>query len=243
MPDRLDAALRQLAEEVVFPPTPPVAASVRERLVANTGPPPPRRRPWGRSVAFAIGLSLVVVATVLALSLVLPGLRIVPVASVPPGPTDELGEDLRLGQPIDAADARFIIGEAGSAVSAYTLDAGTVTSLVLAAGEGLPEIADTGIGLLVQRIEGDLETAMVEKLVDEVGATVTPVTIGDADGFWIEGPPHLVRYLTPSGAVRTEMTRLVGDTLVWQRDGILYRMESPLGLEASRRLAASVRER
>jgi hypothetical protein len=84
---------------------------------------------------------------------------------------------------------------------------------------------------------------MVEKLVDEVGATVTPISIGDAEGFWIEGPPHLVRYLTPSGAGRTEATRLVGDTLVWQRDGILYRMESALGLDDSLLLAASVRER
>ena len=242
MPDRLDAALRQMAEEVVFPPTPPVAASVRERLV-EAGLPSPRRRPWGRSLALAIGLSLLVAATVLALSWVLPGLRIVPVASVPPGPTAELGEDLRLGQPMDAADAPFTIGEDGSAVSGYTLDGGTVTSLLLAAGEGLPEIADTGIGLLVQRIEGDLETAMVEKLVDEVGATVTPISIGDAEGFWIEGPPHLVRYLTPAGGVRTEATRLVGDTLVWQRDGILYRMESALGLGESLQLAASVRER
>jgi hypothetical protein len=242
MPDRLDVALRQLAEEVVFPPTPPLAASVRERLLV-AGLPSPRHRPWGRSLALAIGLSLLVAATVLALTWVLPNLRIVPVASVPPAPTVELGADLRLGQPIDVADAPFTVGEPGSAVSAYALDGGTVTSLVIAAGEGLPEISDTGIGLLVQRIEGDLERAMVEKLVDEVGATVTPVTIGDADGFWIEGPPHLVRYLLPSGAVRTEMTRLVGDTLVWQRDGVLYRMESPLGLDESRRLAASVRER
>ena len=241
MPDRLDTALHQMAEEVVFPPTPPLAASVRERLV-EAGLPP-RHRPWGRSLALAIGLSLLVAATVLALTWVLPGLRILPVASVPPGPTAELGADLRLGQPIDAADAPFTIGEAGSAVSGYTLDGGTVTSLVLAAGEGLPEIADTGIGLLVQRIEADLETAMVEKLVDEVGATVTPISIGDAEGFWIEGPPHLVRYLTPSGAVRTEATRLVGDTLVWQRDGILYRMESALGLDESLPLAAAVRER
>ena len=242
MPDRLDAALRQLADEVVFPPTPPIAASVRERLV-EAGPLSSRRQPWGRSLALAIGLSLLVAATVLAMSWMLPGLRIVPVASVPPGPTVDLGADLRLGQPIDAADAPFTIGEGGPAPSAYSLDGGTVTSLVFPAGGGLPGIAGTGIGLLVQRIEGDLETAMVEKLVDEVGATVTPVTVGDADGFWVEGPPHLVRYLTPSGAVRTEMTRLVGDTLVWQRDGILYRMESALGLDASRRLAGSVRER
>ena len=36
------------------------------------------------------------------------------------------------------------------------------------------------------------------------------------------------------------MTRLAGDTLVWQRGDTLYRIESALGLEATRRLAESV---
>jgi len=242
MADRLDVALSLLAEDVVFPPTPDLGSSVRRRLV-ESDMPRATRRPWGRSLALAVGLSVLVAATVVALAWVLPGLRIVPVASVPPAPSVELGEDLRLGEPVAADDAPFTVDEAGAATSAYRFRDGTVASLVYAAVDGLPEIDDTGIGLLIQRIEGDLDTAMVEKLVDEVGAVVTPVSVGDADGFWIAGPPHLVRYLAPSGFVRTEMTRLIGDTLVWQRDGVLYRMESGLGLADSLRLAASVRDR
>ena len=242
MADRLDTALSQLAVEVVFPPTPDLATSVRRRLVESrlSGP---RRLPWGRSFALAAGLSLLVVAAAVALAWVLPGLRIVPVASLPPASAVELGEDLRLGEPITAEDARFEVGERGPATSAYSFRDGTVVSLVYGPGDGLPEIDGSGIGLLVQRIEGDLDTVMVEKLVNEVGAVVTPVSVGEADGFWIEGPPHLVRYLTPSGLVRAEMTRLVGGTLVWQRDGVLYRMESGLGRAESLRLAATVRER
>ena len=40
------------------------------------------------------------------------------------------------------------------------------------------------------------------------------------------GPPHLIRYSDPAGRERSERTRLVGDTLVWQRGGVLYRIES-----------------
>ncbi len=38
------------------------------------------------------------------------------------------------------------------------------------------------------------------------------------------------------------MTRLAGDTLVWQRDDVLYRIESGLGLDATRRIAESIGE-
>jgi hypothetical protein len=36
------------------------------------------------------------------------------------------------------------------------------------------------------------------------------------------------------------MTRLVGDTLVWQRGGVLYRIESGLGLAETLRIAESI---
>lgn len=242
MTDPTDRALRGLAADVVFPPTPSLLPAIERRLGASAEPPAHRRR-WARAFVLAVGLSLLIVATVAALAWVLPGLRITPVASVPAAPTADLGARLTLGDPIPVGEAAFTVEALGSPDGAYEIADGSVASLVYAAHNGLPEINDAGIGLLVQRIKGELDATMVEKLVEEVGATVTPVRIGDADGFWIEGPPHLVRYVAPDGGVRAEMTRLVGDTLVWQRDGILYRMESALGLAESRRVAASVTDR
>lgn len=242
MTDSIDRALRGLAAEVVFPPTPPLLPGIERRLGVSAEPGRGRRR-WARAFVLAVGLSLMVVATVAALAWLLPGLRITPVASVPAAPTNELGAALTLGEPIAVAEAPFTVEALGPPEAAYESAAGSVVSVVYRADDGLAEMDGAGIGLLVQRIEGELDATMVEKLVEEVGARVTPVTIGSADGFWIEGPPHLVRYLAPDGGVRAEMTRLVGDTLVWQHDGILYRMESALGLAESRRLAASVTER
>ena len=50
-------------------------------------------------------------------------------------------------------------------------------TLVYASGEGLPEMAGTGIGLLVQQINGSLERERIEKLVVEVGASITETEI------------------------------------------------------------------
>ncbi|HET9416202.1 MAG TPA: hypothetical protein VFP30_01545 [Candidatus Limnocylindria bacterium] len=238
MIDRLDGELRLLTKDVVFPPTPDIVARVGRRIGE---PSSGARAPWMRSMALAIGLSMLAVATVLGLSWVLPGLRIVPVGSVPPASPLTPGADLRLGAP--TTDAPFGVDGAGMPDSIFAAADGGVVSLVFGARDGLPRIEDSDIGLLIQRIEGDLETVMIEKLVEEVGASVIPVSVGSAPGFWIKGPPHLVRYLTPEGAVRAEMTRLVGDTLVWQGDDALYRMESALDLVDSLRLAESVRER
>ena len=242
MTDPIDGALRGLAADVVFPPTPSLLPAIERRLGASAAPAAGRRR-WSRAFVLAVGLSVLIVATVAAFTWVLPGLRITPVASLPAGSTADLGAGLTLGEPIREPDAPFTVEALGPPDAAYDTADGSVVSLVFAADGDLPEMAGAGIGLLVQRIQGALDATMVEKLVEEVGARVTPVTIGGADGFWIEGPPHLVRYLAPGGGVRAEMTRLVGDTLVWQRGGILYRMESALGLAESRRLATSVTER
>ena len=41
-------------------------------------------------------------------------------------------------------------------------------------------------------------------------------------------------------SARAEATRLVGDTLVWERDGTLYRIESGLGLVETLRIAETI---
>jgi hypothetical protein len=240
MPDRLETVLRSLADEIDYPPTPNLAATLPARLDAE------RARPRGwfrltRPMLLAAALVLLLVATVGALTFILPGLRLSVLPSLPATPVAALGDALALGVPASPATVEGS-GPAllGPPAAAYLAQDGDVVSLVYAAGDGLPEIGDSGIGLLVQRIGGSLERERIEKLVVEVGASVTPVEVGDDAGFWIEGPPHLVRYRGSDGLERAEMSRLAGDTLVWERDGTLYRVESGLGLDATRRLAESI---
>jgi hypothetical protein len=239
MTDRLDAALIDLASAVEFPPTP--ALRVPEQMVAAS-----RRRwlvPLPRALVLAL-IGLLLLATVAAaLVLGVPGLRLILVPSQPTAsvPADPLGARLALGAAVTVDGvATLAPGVLGSPDEAYVIGDGAITSLVYAARDELPELAGSDIGLLVQAFEGALEREQVEKLVVEVGASVTAVSVDGAHGYWIAGPPHLLRYLGPDGDARAEATRLVGDTLVWERDGKLYRIESGLGLVETLRIAESI---
>jgi hypothetical protein len=242
MDDRLDALLREVTDEVAFPPTPDLRGPVLARIAR------PERRgwmpaAWPRATVLAVISLLALAGTVAALALLLPGLRLTfvsspPTASVPEGP---LAIRLALGAPIAAETVDVGVPQVlGIPDEAYVLGDQEVLSLVYHARDGLPELGNSGIGLLVQVIDGAVDSTQVEKLVVEVGASVVAVSIGDDPGFWVSGPPHLIRYTAPSGVERSEATRLVGDTLVWQHGDVLYRIESGLGLPATLRIAESI---
>lgn len=239
MNEGLEPELRELGADVAFPPTPDLRGAVTARLLA----PPPRRWsvPWRvpRAVALALAATLLLVATAAALVLVLPGLRLTTVPVLPSA--EPLATRLALGRPIapDTVDAG-IPAALGSPDEAYVFGDHRVLSLVYAADADLSDMAGSGIGLLVQVIDGALDREQVEKLVAEVGTTVTRVEVDGETGYWIEGQPHLIRYADADGNERSQRTRLVGNTLVWERDRALYRVESGLGLEGTLRIAESI---
>ena len=241
MTDRLDAALTDLAGAVDFPPTPAIRRAVAGRLAR------PGRRGWFAPMPRALALALIgllVLATAAAAIVILaPGLRLTLVPSLPTAsvPADPLGTRLALGAAVAVDEVDHLApGALGPPDEAYANGDDQVVSLVYAASGDLPALDGTGIGLLVQAIEGALARDQVEKVVIEVGASVTAVNVDGATGYWIEGPPHLLRYLGPDGEARAEATRLVGDSLVWERDGTLYRIESGLGLAETLRIAETI---
>lgn len=191
----------------------------------------------------AVLAAVLLAATAAALMLALPGLRLTLVPTLPTAevPDEPLATRLALGEQIEPATVAVGIPAAlGRPQEAYVIGDREVVSLVYAAGDRLPELGGSGIGLLVQVVDGALEREQIQKLVGEVGAAVTPVEVDGAPGFWIDGPAHLVRYRGPSGEEHAERTRAAGDTLVWERDGVLYRIESGLGLAETRRIAESI---
>ncbi len=242
MSDRLDAALRELAADIAYPPTPDVRAALSMRLAR-----PVRKRWWPgpmpRALVLAVLATLLIAAVASALVLALPGLRI---TFVPELPTTNLGTRLALGERV-AVDtlrtrATFTVQlpqALGTPDEAYVAEDGRVVTLVYAAEGSLPEIGGTGIGLLLQQIDGVLDRGQVEKLVPE-GATVARVEVAGEPGFWIEGHSHVVRFTDPSGAQGTAPSRLAGDTLVWERGGVLYRIESELGRPATIEIAETI---
>lgn len=68
----------------------------------------------------------------------------------------------------------------------------------------------------------ELDEALVSKrLAAETG--VEWVTVGDNQGLWIAGEPHMVTYRSPDGEVVSE--RVAGNTLLWQDGDTIHRVE------------------
>jgi hypothetical protein len=257
MDDRLELLLRDARP--AFPPTPELAAVVVERLASGSPVPARPERP-SRSpleprprlrVALLLAASLALLlgaGAVAAGALGIGPLRIwftdAPLPST--GPEGPLGARLALGDRITLEEARSVgppllepVG-VGPADEAYRSASGIV-SLVWRPGEGLPSAGPDGIALLVMAIPGDLDPDLVSKIVVESRAAVRPVAVRGRDGFWISGAPHVLRLIDPAGEQTSVTSRLAGDTLVWGENGTVYRIETPLGLEAATRLADGAR--
>lgn len=264
--DELEARLADLASVLAFPPTPDLATAVGSRLRARpvagaspTGTPRrlPVRRSVPRSLLLAATVTLLVVGGALAVryGLELLSIDFGPLPSVPaspsappPGSTGEglgLGERLALEQaraaaPFDilqpsnlgAPDAIYVGGAAlrGQVAMVYSPRAGLPASDLL-----------NGAGLLVTQNRGRQDAGLAHKLLQNSLATVEAVTVDGAPGAWISGQPHFFWYLSPEGFHIEESRRLVGNTLAWERDGILYRIEGAITLEQALEIAGSMR--
>jgi hypothetical protein len=67
------------------------------------------------------------------------------------------------------------------------------------------------------------------------------VAVGDGRGFWIEGDAHVFVYRDAAGEIRSDEYRLAGNVLLWEREGLTFRLESALGKEQALRIADGVR--
>ncbi|HXT37274.1 MAG TPA: hypothetical protein VN837_17000, partial [Chloroflexota bacterium] len=74
-----------------------------------------------------------------------------------------------------------------------------------------------------------------------MGTTIENVSVTGANGVWLSGAPHFFGYAMPDGSVVTEPLRLAGNTLLWQRGAVTYRLEGSVGKDIALRIAASIR--
>ena len=73
------------------------------------------------------------------------------------------------------------------------------------------------------------------------GTDIEEIVIGDEPGFWLTGDPHEFAFLSPDGQFRTDTLCLVGDALIWNRDGVLLRLEGAPSKARALQIARSVR--
>lgn len=256
----LEARLSRLGRETAYPPTPDLASTVRrriedERLVPGRASLLGRLRLL-RPASLALLALLILAGTAVATGLIIGGLRIIFVEqlpSVPPTvsarPGEAPGAALGLG-------SRTTIPEAGQklgfevlvprssrlgepdAVYLHPTVADGMVSLVYGDRLGIAAGPD-GVAVLVTEFRADVDENLVKK-VAQSGSTVEWVDVGGSRGYWISGGPHVFLYRVPSGDIGEEQVRLVGNTLIWQRDGLLLRLESDLSLEDAIELAESI---
>lgn len=268
--DALAAALHELATSIEFPTVPrgltgeDLATRTRRRIVEAgiepSGRPglgsvlPRGHRSVRRSLVFALIALLVVAAVAAAVGFGLPRLRIIfggpsavpsttstTTATGPPGGTLGLGTALTLveAERLTGLDLRLPADPTIGPPDGVFLGPGGRVSLVWQTRAGLPETASAGVGLLVDAFHGTVGEGYYEKAVRSA-AQLTPVRVSGEPGYWIEGPPHFFYFVDPSGNVIDDQHRVVGDTLVWTADGVTFRLESALGMDAAIRLAESL---
>jgi hypothetical protein len=258
--DDLVLAVRELGERLDLPPGDPVAAAVGRIRPPQTSSS--RDRAPGRPIPRARRL-LVVAATVLVVALagtlVAPGSRHavarwlgignvtvsytgeVPTAA---GRTYDLGTPVALAQAVERADAAgwrlAAPGGAGDPARAFVGRPAGSINLVWAPSDDLPEIGDSGIGLLLTAMPGTTNAGGMSKQATR-GTTVQLVRVGDGPAYWIAGDPHEVVITDAEGEVVHDSARLAVNTLVWTEGEITYRLESALDRDAAVELGSTLR--
>ena len=246
MPE-LELQLRALADDVVWPATPDIAAAV-----ARTAPD--RRRFAGRSrrVLVAVAAALLLVP---AAALAFPGarddvlewlgLRDVQIRRVPAPPSGTRPElEADLGRRVTLAQARRDAGFAAALPAELgepdrVRVTGQRISLVYAPRPGLPKLDGVDAGLILTESRGGIPGEYLQKLV--LGGTgVERVRVRGRPGAYISGGEHAYIYETPGGTVEEDRALLAGPTLIWVAGGRVHRLETAAPRATALRIASSV---
>lgn len=222
MPD-LELALRRLGAELYWPPEPALAARVRARALA------PRRHSLRRSLALAFAVLVLAAAVALAVpparSAILDffgigGVEIRRVETLPRLPAER-----------SAPGVRVTLAEARNHVDFDLVVPKGYRSVYLAQGEGIVTFAWPD--RLLMELRGN--EPLLKKVLQQ-DSSIAWVDVNGNPGVWIEGARHGL-YL-PGGEAR-----LAGNTLIWVREGVTYRLEGVLTRARALALAGTLTPR
>ncbi len=259
----LERSLDELAARLEIPGGESLVADVMRRIDE-----PARRPASGRVLRLAGALVVVLAVVMIALPgprravarwLGFDSVRIEPGVTVPASPatatpTTVTGSPTTIANPeldlgpsvtIDQAMSRTgladptpaLLGAPQSIHVVQPPDSGQIV-LVYAPSELLPQSDVTGVGALVSVMPASINEGLFGKTLGDT-ATLQPVDVGGADGFWIEGSPHQL-FFQVGELIQPDTLRLATNTLLWQRDGHVYRIEADVTLPTALRIAATV---
>ena len=251
----IEARLVELGARLEYPPEADLIAPVRARLEVPRAPLA-RRLYLQLARPAALGTAAVVIACLfLMLSpsarvavadlLGIDGVRIDFQEKLP-----AVGAELRLGDRVSLSHARSLVdfpvlvperlGDPDGVYHESSVARGQV-ALVYRAGADLPPaVPGSDAGVVITEFEAELQADVYKKLV-AFSTELEGVTVNGEAGFWIEGAPHAIEYIGPGGERGRLPSRVVGNTLLWNQDGLTLRIESSLSLGESLAIASSLR--
>ena len=246
----IEDRLLDLGSAIAFPPTPPLAALVAERLQRPARWPGFRLgRPLGQGAAIAVAATVLVAGIAAAVGIGLGGLRLTfGPASFSPLPSLVAGPGL--GQPTSLEEARRevgfalrvpTLGELGEPDLVYLAEppAGGAVTLLYGDRSGFPADSATRIGVIVTQFRADIGPDTFEKMVNS-GVRVTAARVNDGAAWWVAGGSHFFFYRDADGRLIESTLRLASDTLIWEADGVTHRVEGAPSLADAIRVAESL---
>lgn len=130
-----------------------------------------------------------------------------------------------------------LLGDAQSIHVAHPPASGQIIA-VYAPSELVPQSNVTGVGALMSVFPARIDEGFFRKTLGDT-ATVRPVDVDGAAGYWIDGSPHQLMFESGNDVLE-ETLRLATNTLIWQRGANVYRLEADIDLETALRIAKTV---
>ena len=207
MPD-LEQRLRALAGDVEWPPAPPLALQLDPARAAGRRRPRPVVLAFAAvAIAVAVALSVPTARSAILRILHLGGVTVEHVGVLPPAQERPLAADLGPSVSSHAAAAAL-----GAPVRAPKLHGTPVLHL----RDGVVSVLlATPDPVLLSELRSDFP--LLKKIAGSE-THVLSLEVGNGPGLWITGARHLV--VLPAAP-----PRLAGNTLIWVRGSITYRLE------------------
>jgi hypothetical protein len=252
----LESRLRDLSRQVVFPPTPGIAATVVGSIASEPRTASNRASFERRRYLLWTAVLLVFVAAVIA---AVPSTRHAiarwfDVPGIHIGWTDEVNRPdvqteirLGLGDQVSLESAGELAGFAIEQPTTMTADevyynpsaSGGLVSFVYFANDDLPAIEGTEVGLLITQFEADPNSVWANKSLFG-GRAMDVVRIDGIEGMWIPDTHIITIQPVGAGELTDPLSRSTGSVLIWNRDGVTYRIEGTLSRDAMIAIAESM---
>jgi hypothetical protein len=246
--EQVAMALTALSSELAYPATPSMRNAVTARLenerAAGAMPAFPRRALWSRRRVLVLATIGLLAALALAAAArfaigaieirVQPG--VTPSASLPPVEPDALGDPVPAGEAFALAGFEPSLPSGPAPDEVYVVDTLFGDPGLLMAwrpSATYPALPGTDWGLVLMAFQGDEET--VVKTV-QAFEDVHEASVNGASASWIP-VPHVLEIETERGS-RTFSVR--GNVLIWEVDGITYRLETSLDRASALEIARSI---